>query len=400
MKIVVVGGKLQGTEAVYLAHKAGWEATLIDKNPRVPAVGLCDQFFRLDVCSESERLAEIMAKADLVIPALEDREALEALQKAACLNQYPLVFDDFCYAISSSKRKSDMLFAEKGIPAPSYWPRCGFPVIIKPSGLSGSTGVKMAYSHCELNSYLAGNGSGKEDWVIQEFLEGDSYSLEVIGCNGDYRTLQVTDLEMDQRYDCKRVLAPTKLRPEQEKEFYLLGEKIARMINLQGIMDVEVIDHRGVLKVLEIDARLPSQTPTAVYKSRGINMLTILDEVYNRGHIGMILPWQETRAVIYEHLLVTPGKIECTGEHIMSDGGPMRYFEDFFGADEAITNFEPGRNFWAATLINTGSDREEVWAKRMKVIENIQKHFKVPCYIDSVPSFDLGANRLKISADA
>ena len=32
MKAVVIGGKLQGVEAAYLAKKAGWEVVLIDKS--------------------------------------------------------------------------------------------------------------------------------------------------------------------------------------------------------------------------------------------------------------------------------------------------------------------------------------------------------------------------------
>ena len=39
MLIAVVGGKLQGVEAVYLAKKAGWKTLVIDKNPDVPAAG-------------------------------------------------------------------------------------------------------------------------------------------------------------------------------------------------------------------------------------------------------------------------------------------------------------------------------------------------------------------------
>ena len=36
----VIGGKLQGIEAVYLSKKAGWKTLLIDKAANVPAVGL------------------------------------------------------------------------------------------------------------------------------------------------------------------------------------------------------------------------------------------------------------------------------------------------------------------------------------------------------------------------
>ena len=49
MRVAIVGGKLQGVEAVYLAKKAGWEVVLVDKKSEVPAAELCDEFYSLDV---------------------------------------------------------------------------------------------------------------------------------------------------------------------------------------------------------------------------------------------------------------------------------------------------------------------------------------------------------------
>ena len=34
MKLLVVGGKLQGTEACYLAAQAGWQTVLVDRRRR------------------------------------------------------------------------------------------------------------------------------------------------------------------------------------------------------------------------------------------------------------------------------------------------------------------------------------------------------------------------------
>jgi len=48
----VVGGKLQGVEAAYLARKAGWEVRVVDRMPRVPASGLGDSFAQLNVTAE------------------------------------------------------------------------------------------------------------------------------------------------------------------------------------------------------------------------------------------------------------------------------------------------------------------------------------------------------------
>ena len=49
MRVAIVGGKLQGVEAAYLAKKAGWEVVLVDRKSWVPAAGLCDSFYSLDV---------------------------------------------------------------------------------------------------------------------------------------------------------------------------------------------------------------------------------------------------------------------------------------------------------------------------------------------------------------
>ncbi|WP_370809489.1 hypothetical protein [Bilophila wadsworthia] len=47
---------------------------------------------------------------------------------------------------------------------------------------------------------------------------------------------------------------------------------LAEMLRLHGLMDLEVIQTPEGMRVLEIDARFPSQTPTAVWLSTGVNL--------------------------------------------------------------------------------------------------------------------------------
>jgi pyrrolysine biosynthesis protein PylC len=372
MRVVVAGGKLQGVEAAYLARQAGWSVRLVDRNISVPARGICDEFCRLDILFETDKLVNIVRDADFIIPAIEDEAVLESLERVAQKAGVPIACDLSSYAVTSSKKKSDRLFAEKGIPAPRYWPECEFPVIAKPSDMSGSKGIKKVTDERELALFFEQVGSKRDNYLIQEFLEGDSYSIEVVGCPGNYVSLQVTDLNFDSGYDCKRVLAPTKLTPKQEEQFRDLGVRIAELLPLTGIMDVEVINDHGILKVLEIDARLPSQTPTVVYKSTGINMLVMLYDLFTRGHVEMYSDLNRQRGVVYEHVKVTPGKIETWGEHIISQAGCLNYYQDFFGAEEALTDYVSGSTSWVATLIITGKDRSQAWEKRCQVIENIR----------------------------
>jgi pyrrolysine biosynthesis protein PylC len=394
MRVGIMGGKLQGVEASYLALKAGWEVILFDKHPAPPAKGLCHAFYQADVTREKEFTRQCEG-IELIIPALENQVALASLSRSAGKLDIPLVHDPSSYAVSSSKIRSDRLFSDLGLPLPLPWPKAGFPLVAKPSGASGSSGVRRINTETELDAFRSSAGDLSQ-WVVQEFLDGPSYSLEVIGTGKGCQTFQVTDLEMDARYDCKRVLAPTMLGESEVQEFDSMTQTLARTLNLRGIMDVEVILHDGRLKVLEIDARLPSQTPTVVYLSTGINLVKVLGDLYGgnahlrslpRGNAKQELAQDgRARGVIYEHIHVSPGRLEVSGEHIMSEAGPLQLLHGFFDADEAISNFEPGRPDWVATLIHVDETREKAWEKRNRVIERIKQACSIHTILDPSPT--------------
>lgn len=382
MLAAVIGGNLQGVEATYLAQKAGWEVLLIDKTADVPASGLCDSFIQLDA-SRREELDGAIKKVDLVIPALENNQALDAIVRGTSDADTPLAFDHRAFRISSSKIKSDHLFARIGLQAPKPWPQCRFPVVAKPSSASGSKGVRIFNTKEEMKNFCSPDFS-PQAWVLQEFVQGPSFSLEVLGVPGNYIPLQVTDLGMDAAYDCKRVAAPTVLPPDLVGIFEKNALNIANALNLKGIMDVEVILNNGELKVLEIDARLPSQTPTVVFWSTGLNMVQMLGDLFSSS-ARPIPEITECRGVVYEHIRASPGLIETGGERMMSMAGPLSVYPDFFGADEAITNYANGRNRWVATLIFSALDRKEAWAKRNAVFKTIRKRFGLNRICDSNP---------------
>jgi pyrrolysine biosynthesis protein PylC len=383
--VAVVGGNLQGVEAVYLAKKAGWEVTVIDRNAVVPAAGLGDRFSRVNITTEKD-LERALKGVDLVIPALENDDALACMERWSQNSEIPFAFDPPAYALSSSKLKSNQLFARIEVPTPLPWPECKFPVLAKPSRGSGSQKVKVFNDSKNLQAYL--NESDGE-WVIQEYVAGPSYSLEVVGLPGKYLPLQVTDLQMDANYDCKRVLAPTDLTPSLISEFEKISRRIAEKMALKGLMDVEVILHDNTLKVLEVDTRLPSQTPTAVFWSTGINILELLADLFLSNGIPSRGDPDAPMGVVYEHLRVTPNRLEVAGEHLISGADALHIQENFFGADEAITNYTPRREEWVATLIISEKTREMAWEKRNRVISDIRKHFNLDVYQDLNPEQDL-----------
>jgi len=387
MKAAVIGGKLQGVEAAWLAHRANWAVLAVDRNENAPVRGLADVFYSFDIF-ESDKLAQLIHHADIVIPAIENSPALDFIYRTARELGKPVLFDPAAYELSSSKLRSDAFFLLHNIPAPRKWPGCDFPLIAKPSGLSGSHGVQKLHTIEGLNALKTRQNGDLQQWVLQEFVDGPSYSIEIMANKGICRTFQVTELEMDDVYDCKRVLAPAGLSPRLLQAFSDCAVKLARAIRLDGIMDVEVIRQGDVLKVLEIDARLPSQTPTAVLLSSGINMLSVWADGLTDGNSAEYTMVQPCAHVLYEHILVTPDRVMVAGEHIMAGRGPLHSCQKFFGADEAITNYQPQlrQPEWVATLLLTASSRAEVRAKEQAVIQRIMKEVGAVCYEDPKPA--------------
>ncbi len=372
MKLLVVGGKLQGTEAAYLAGKAGWDVVLVDRRPAPPAAGLVAEHVCADLTADEAAARALVASCDAVLPACEDLGTLEWLDARVEGWGVPLLFDLAAYRVTQSKAASRELFERLGVPLPAPWPACGLPAVVKPDSASGSDGVTVVHDEAALEAALAALRAGGHEPVVEEYVAGPSLSYEVLAAGGRARTLQVTGLEFDAVYDCKRVVAPVgEAAPGDEPaavradgstaweravpegtlaRFAAVSEHLAAGLGLRGLMDVEVMVRGGEPLLLEIDARLPSQTPTAVYWSSGLNILVELHATVTGG-APSDAPAVTRRACAYQHVRVHDGVAEVCGEHVMGGARPLRLVPGLFGADEVLTDHAPGARRWCATLI-------------------------------------------------
>lgn len=371
MKVAIIGGKLQGTEAVYLASLAGIKSILIDKNPNAPASGFCDEFVCGDIVAEDENVIKALKSADFILPANENSSVLDAVKKISERENLKTAFDFDAYAISSSKILSDKLFHNNDIPAPIYYPNGEPPYIIKPSGESGSAGVRLVNTRDEVEAFFA-ECNEPDEWIAQEYLEGPSYSIEVIGNGEEYRTYAITQIHMDDVYDCCMVSAPCEIGEKKEKEFARIAEKIARLLKLKGIMDVEVIDDGRGLKVLEIDARIPSQTPIAVYYSSGNNLLAELADITIHGKFCNEKDTQR-KYCTYEHYQADRGSLMREGEHSMSDALPLFVRKNLFGSQIVISDYDPLRESFKGIFVNSADSKEELDRIRSRLKQNLQE---------------------------
>lgn len=363
MRLGIVGGRLQGTEAAYLGLRAGYELVLVDRSAGTPASGLVAETHVLDVVSEPEKARAVLGSCDVVLPACEDRDTLEWLGSALPSWGVTYAFHMPSYEIACSKLRSDLLFAELDVPRPLPWPECGFPVVVKPSGSSGSEGVCVAHDEEELAAARAALEAAGHEVVVQQYVDGPSLSLEVLRYpDGTVVPLVPTLLEFDGAFDCERVLAPVAASPVLLSALVEAGRVLADGVGLVGLMDIEVMVDGDVPRVIEIDARLPSQTPTAVFHATGLNLLAELVGVFTEGPPSAP-PIDPPGGVCYQHVRAEKGTLAVLGEHVMSGAGPLRLVFDEAGADEILTDRASGAREWSATLICRAADAHDARAR-------------------------------------
>ncbi|UWG98170.1 3-methylornithine--L-lysine ligase PylC [Dehalobacter sp. DCM] len=373
INILIIGAKLQGVEAIYLAKKAGYYVTVIDHNAEAPGRDLADEFINADIFDE-EAVLSVLSKAEVVLPVIEDADVLAKVQAYGQRLGLKVLFDLKAYTISRSKTNSNDLFFKNNLPVPKIYPDCTFPVILKPDGESGSRNVIKAYSQSEIEAYLEGHIG--EQTVVQEYLEGASYSLEVIGDGEHFYFPQITEVVVADDYDCKRIIAPAAIGETEKQQMLAIGQSLAESLKIKGIFDIEVISHKGKLKLLEIDARLPSQTPVSVYHSTGMNMVHMMTELaLGNSESVRILPAKQV--CIYQQIHVSGGKITVAGEHMIASCRHLKIREGLFGCKEAITDYEEGSHNWKGIIIVVGESQEKAYAAFDRFIGQMKKELEI-----------------------
>ncbi len=156
-----------------------------------------------------------------------------------------------------SKTYCTSLAAGLGIPTPRVYGSAdevvNYPVIFKKDGSFGGRGVRKPACRDALDNILAHESA---PYLIEEFIEGEDYSIDVLRCDGNML------------YGCYRSLASTGLGPSSSRQ--MLGnddplslemarhaERILNNIAYQGIcgMDFRLDARSGQLLFLEANPR-------------------------------------------------------------------------------------------------------------------------------------------------
>lgn len=290
-KLLIIGASVLQLPAIKKAKEMGLEVAVADYNPHAVGIKYADHYFNastIDIDAIVKVAEEYRPDGIMTLATDMPMRSIAAATQALGI---PGISMD---AAIKSTDKIEMIkaFKSHGVSSPWFYEIESFtdienlkdiityPFIMKPSDNSGSRGVIKINESSEIpEAYdYSKQHSRNGKVIIEEFLEGDEVSVEIITYKGEPHVLQVTDkLTTGAPYFVEMGHSqPSKFYGSDLKKISDLAKAAVRSVGIQDSpAHVEIMVTKDGPKMIELGARMGGDCITThlVPLSTGIDMI-------------------------------------------------------------------------------------------------------------------------------
>ena len=290
-KVLIIGASILQLPAIRKAKELGYYVGVADYNPNAIGIAEADEYFNVSTI-DVDGVVKVAQKFNPCgIMTLATDMPMRAVAKACEVCGLPGI--SFDTAIKATD-KGEMIkaFEAAGVEHPWYYivpsqpeletviDKITYPCIMKPTDNAGSRGVVLCNSREELEdeyeySHHESRGGAV---IIEEYLQGPEFSIEVMVVDGEPHILQITDklttgaphfVEMGHSQ-------PTRQNVENQAKIKDLAIRACKAVGINvGPAHVEMILTKDGPKMVELGARMGGDCITThlVPLSTGIDMV-------------------------------------------------------------------------------------------------------------------------------
>ena len=155
----------------------------------------------------------------------------------------------------------------------------GYPVLVRPSYVIGGRGMQVVYNDDELLTYIneALKFSGEHPVLIDQYIEGLEVELDAISDGKDILIPGICEhIERAGVHsgDSMSIYPSRNITKSQERKLVEYAKKIAKKVNIIGLMNIQFIIKDDTVYVIEVNPRA-SRTVPIMSKVTGIPMTKI-----------------------------------------------------------------------------------------------------------------------------
>lgn len=290
-RVLIIGASVLQLPAIRKAKELGYYVGVADYNPNAVGVSEADEYFNVSTI-DIDGVVNIARKfkPDGIMTLATDMP-MRAVAKACAVCGLPGI--SFDTAIKATD-KGEMIkaFEKAGVEHPWYYivpnldtlrsiiDKITYPCIMKPTDNAGSRGVVLCHNGAEIvkeYKYSCRESRGGVV-IVEEYLQGPEFSVEVMVIDGEPYVLQITDklttgaphfVEMGHSQ-------PTSQPENEQKRIKDLACRAVKAIGIDiGPAHVEIILTKNGPKMVELGARMGGDCITThlVPLSTGIDMV-------------------------------------------------------------------------------------------------------------------------------
>ena len=290
-KLFIIGASVLQLPAIKKAKEMGLYVGVADYNPKAVGIPYADEFFEVSTIDESGiyKAAKDFG-ADGIMTLATDMPMRSVAYACERLNLTGISYDTAVKA--TDKGKMIQAFEAAGVEHPWYFvipspceldkvaDKIAFPCISKPVDNAGSRGVMLIHTREELKNaieYSSSNGRGGSV-IVEEFLQGNEVSVEIMVQNSEVFVLQVTDKITTGAPHFVETghTQPSRLRNEDVAKISDLAKRAVKAVGISdGPAHVEIMLTKDGPKMIELGARMGGDCITThlVPLSTGIDMV-------------------------------------------------------------------------------------------------------------------------------
>lgn len=290
-KVLIIGASILQLPAIRKAKELGYFVGVADYNPNAVGIAEADTYFNVStidvdgivkvaqefkpdgimtLATDMPMRAVAAACETLGLPGISSDTALKATDKGEMIKAFEAAKVEHPWFFIIPKREDLDPVVEK----------IKYPCIMKPTDNAGSRGVVLCHDREELeNEYEYSHQESRSGAVIiEEYLRGPEFSIEVMAVDGEPHVLQITDklttgsphfVEMGHSQ-------PTRQSEENKAMIKDLACRAVKAVGIQnGPAHVEMILTKDGPKMVELGARMGGDCITThlVPLSTGIDMV-------------------------------------------------------------------------------------------------------------------------------
>jgi len=242
-----------------------------DVSDQSPAFHIADRSYlvpRVDTAGYIPRLLEICSHEQIriVIPLIDTELAVlaENRHRFTLIGAQVIVSDPEVIAIGMHKTKTRAFFKRNGVDTPQIYTsedieqgRCHLPLMVKPNDGSASKMVFKAETHEQLAFFRRYVPHA----IVQEFIDGDEYTLDVfVDLDGGVRCV-VPRLRIEVRAG-----EVSKGLIVKDERIIGIGRKVGESLTgARGCITLQcIVNRQGAIKMIEINPRFGGGAPLSI----------------------------------------------------------------------------------------------------------------------------------------